>query len=134
MATTWYPAIVERGAMGFGVVFPDFPGCVSAGETEQQVASNAREALGLHIRGMLEDGEKIPEPSSMADIQVDPEVQEAYRVMVPVDLPGKTLRLNITMDEGLVAQVDKAASKLGMSRSGLLAMGARRLIDDEKVA
>jgi predicted RNase H-like HicB family nuclease len=131
MATVWYPAIIERGDKpGFSVFFPDFPGCVSAGDTEQETAARAIEALRLHVRGMLAEGDPMPEPTPLDRVAGDPEVSEAARILVPADLPGKALRINISMDEGLVEQVDRAASKLGMTRSAFLAAGARKLIDE----
>lgn len=50
---------------GFGVSFPDFPGCISCGDDIAQATSSASEALEMHIEGMLEDGEVIPPPSSL---------------------------------------------------------------------
>lgn len=126
MAVRYYPAIVERGPSGFGVFFPDFPGCVSAGETLENVARNAEEALGLHIAGMAEDGDPLPEPSVFDAVPVDPDVNEAARLMVRAELPGRSVRVNMTMDEGLLAAVDKEAKRRDMSRSGLLALAARR--------
>lgn len=136
MTTRWYPAIVERGdTPGFSVFFPDLPGCVSAGDDLQDAANGAAEALELHIRGMIEDDEVLPDPSPIDRLTVDPEVQEAARVWVPVELPGKAIRVNISMDEGLISRIDRAASRLGMTRSGLLAFGARKVLDeDDKVA
>lgn len=49
----------------FGVSFPDFPGCVTAGRTLEEARRIAAEALALHIAGMVEDGQAIPEPSSL---------------------------------------------------------------------
>jgi predicted RNase H-like HicB family nuclease len=131
MAATWYPAIVEcDDSPGFSVFFPDFPGCVSAGETEQVAAAGAVEALRLHLRGMIADGDPIPQPTPLDHVVVDEDVREAARILVPAELPSKAVRVNISMDEGLVEQVDRAASKLGMTRSAFLAAGARRMIDD----
>ena len=130
MATVWYPAIIERGEAGFGAFFPDFPGCVSAGDTQQEAAAGAIEALRLHVRGMLADGDPIPEPTPLDHVAADAEVHEVARMLVPADLPSKAVRVNISMDEGLVEQVDRAASKLGMTRSAFLAAGARKLIDE----
>jgi len=132
MATRWYPAIVEHGdAPGYSVFFPDLAGCVSAGDNLQDTANQAADALALHVRGMLEDGTALPPPSTLDNVNVDSEVREIGRILVPVELPGRSLRINITMDEALVAQVDRAASKLGISRSGLLALGARKVIETE---
>lgn len=133
MAIRWYPAVVEHAREpGYSVFFPDLPGCASAGDNLQDAANQAAEALALHARGMLEDGATLPPPSTLDDVRVDPEVREIGRILVPLELPGRSLRINITMDEALVAQVDRTASKLSLSRSGLLALGARKLIDDEQ--
>ncbi|MGB8601761.1 MAG: type II toxin-antitoxin system HicB family antitoxin [Rhizomicrobium sp.] len=129
MATQFYVAIIERGAEGFGAFFPDFPGCVSAGDTIQETARNAEEALRGHVAAMVRDGDAIPPPTTLDDIPADPEVTEAARVMVPASLPGRALRLNISLDEGLVGEIDRTAATLGMSRSAFLADAARRVLD-----
>ena len=49
----------------FGVSFPDFPGCITAGESLEDARRMAGEALGFHILGMIEDGEPVPEPSTL---------------------------------------------------------------------
>lgn len=81
-----YPAIVERGICGFGVSFPDFPGCVSAGDTFDEAVRSAAEALAFHVEGMRADGEPIPDPSDLAAAPRDPEVDEVARVRVPLAL------------------------------------------------
>ena len=57
---------------GFGISFPDFPGCVSVGDTRGDAIAQGAEALAFHVEGMVEDGESIPPPRSLADIQKDP--------------------------------------------------------------
>ena len=124
MPVIYYPAVIEAGGHeepGFSVFFPDLPGCVSAGDTIQETARNAEEALRMHLEGMIEDGDPLPAPSALDAIGRDPEVNEAGRVLVRADLPGKSLRLNISMDEGLVEAMDAAASAHGMNRSAYLA-------------
>ena len=122
MASAAYMAVVERGQHGFGVFFPDIPGCVSAGRTPQETFANAEEALSGHLAEMLLDGESLPQPTD--DFEVDPEVDEYCRLLVRVELPGKAVRLNITMDEGLVAAIDRVAS----NRSSFLAEAAREAL------
>lgn len=129
MATRFYPAIVERGETTFGVFFPDFPGCIGAGDSIQAAAESAASGLAFHVRGMIEDGDPIPDPTPFDRIEQDPEIDEAARIMVPLDLPGgKIVRINATLDEGLLSQIDRKAQGLGMSRSGFLAEAARRMI------
>ena len=126
MATIHYTAIVERSATGFSVFFPDVPGCVSAGRTEQEAFANAEEALSGHLAEMLRGGESLPQRSH--DIPPDPEVDEYCRILVRVELPGKAVRLNITMDEGLVAAIDRVAS----NRSSFLADAARAALANRR--
>lgn len=97
----------------------------------EDAALSAEEALALHIRGMMEDGEALPDPTPLDRIERDPEVDEAARVLVRAELPGRTARFNATMDEVLLARVDRAAQAAGMSRSGFLADAARRVLGAE---
>src|SRR5258708_37512234 len=67
-------------ASDFGVSFPDFPGCITAGKSLEEARRFAAEALGLHIKGMEEDGEAIPEPSSLDELEGDPSMEWAVAV------------------------------------------------------
>lgn len=121
MASIYYPAIIERGTDGFGVFFPDLPGCTSAGTTIQEAAQQAEEALDMHLTGLAEDGEAFPEPSEIDAIVVDPDVDEAARLLVRGERPGRSVRVQVSIDEGLLARIDKVAK----NRSGFLADAAR---------
>lgn len=85
----YYSAVIERSASGYGVTFPDFPGCVSAGDTIEAAMANAAEALLLHMGGIEEDGDPIPEPSEL-DAPLPDWLAgiEAVRVLVPAIEPG----------------------------------------------
>jgi predicted RNase H-like HicB family nuclease len=121
-----FPAIVEGGRKaGFSVFFPDLPGLASAGDTMQDAALQAEEALQLHIDGMLIDGETLPEPRSLDRIPRDPAVKEVARILVRVDVPStKALRLNVTLPEDLVHRIDAHAN----NRSRFLAEAAERAL------
>jgi predicted RNase H-like HicB family nuclease len=83
-----YTAIIESGETpGYGVFFPDLPGCVSAGDSVQEAALNAEEALSLHVELMLESGEELPDPTPPDQIEADPEVSEVARMLIRVELP-----------------------------------------------
>ena len=64
-----YPAILKKEKDGkYSVSFPDFKGgkfgvCVSCGDTIEEAKDNGKEALKLHLKGLLADGEELPEPS-----------------------------------------------------------------------
>ena len=66
----------------YGVSFPDFPGCITAGDTLEEARKNADEVLPFHIEGMLEDGETLPAPSTLEQIRADPEYQDALAFLV----------------------------------------------------
>lgn len=121
MTAIYYPAIVERSEGGYSVFFPDFPGCTSAGRRVQDAAEAAEEALAGHVLVTAQAGEALPDPTPLDAIVDDPEVDEAARLLVRVERPGRALRLNITLDEGLVAAIDRVAA----NRSGFLADAAR---------
>ena len=121
MAAVFYPAIIERAGAGFSVFFPDLPGCTSYGATVTEVALNAEEALDGHLLVSVQHGDEMADPSALEDIEQDPEVDEVARLLVRADKPGKAVRLNITMDEGLGAAIDRVAK----NRSGFLAEAAR---------
>ena len=64
MRKSIYTAVFEPSPSGgYGVYFPDLPVCISMGDTYADALSNAEEALGLHLCGMIEDGDSIPVPS-----------------------------------------------------------------------
>jgi predicted RNase H-like HicB family nuclease len=128
----FYPAILAAAPDGaVGVVFPDFSGCVSGGETVQAAAVNAIEALSLHVEAMLADGDTVPEPGilgAVPDWLAEDSSSILGHCLVPVDIATKAIRLNITMDEALVHRLDAAAAAEGFTRSGYLAQAARERI------
>ncbi|ARR55311.1 HicB family protein [Rhizorhabdus wittichii DC-6] len=121
MATVYYPAIVERAGKGYSVFFPDLPGCTSAGATLQEAARAAEAALEGHLIVTAEAGEALPDPSDLDELERDPEVDEAARILVRGEKPGRSVRINITMDERLVAAIDRVSR----NRSGFIAEAAR---------
>lgn len=127
----FYVAIIERGKHEFFAFFPDVPGCTSSGESVQQAATNAEEALHGHLTLALEHQEALPEAASLDAIAVDPEVDEVARVLVRFDVPSRSVRVNITLSEDLLAAVDRFAKGHGFTRSGLLAQAVREHIRAE---
>ena len=62
-----YAVIFERGKDGeaaWGAYVPDLPGCISLGDTREEIERNIREAIELHIEGMRAHGIPVPEPTS----------------------------------------------------------------------
>jgi len=61
-----YIALIRKEpGSDYGVEFPDFPGCITAGVDLDDARRMAAEALALHIQGILEDGQTLPTPSKL---------------------------------------------------------------------
>jgi predicted RNase H-like HicB family nuclease len=126
-----YIAIVDKEAgTDFGVSFPDFPGCITAGKDIDEAKDMAQEALTLHIQGMLEDGDQLPDPSRLEEIMSDPDYADAaaYLVVSVPDAKPRTVRVNVTVPEMTLKKIDAAAKKRGMSRSSFLVHAAQNAI------
>lgn len=130
----YYIGVVHKSEDScFSVSFPDWPGCVTGGDTLQDASARAHEALELALAGVVEDGDPLPEPRGLDAVVADPDWSDgdAY-IVVGLDVPERAVRVNISMHEGLLHRVDAAAKARGMARSAFLAEGARRLLDDDK--
>jgi predicted RNase H-like HicB family nuclease len=68
-----YAVVIEKGPTSYGAYVPDLPGCVAAGETEEEVRTLIQEAIEFHIEGLRQDGRPIPPPSSQI-VYVEPKV------------------------------------------------------------
>lgn len=117
----------------FGVVFPDIPGCFSAGDTLDEASRNAIEALAAHVRWLETDGDPVPPPRSLDEIVSDPALAEdredATLIAIPLvrDL-GSTTRINVSLDLGLLKAIDTEARARKQSRSAFIASAVRKEI------
>ena len=122
MKKIYYPALIDKDAESdFGVSFPDFPGCVSAGETLEESLLGAQEALSGHVALMIADGDALPKPTSLEEVAAEREPSTVAITLVPVVLPGRARRVNVTLDEALLEEIDQISN----NRSGFLAEAAR---------
>jgi predicted RNase H-like HicB family nuclease len=123
----------KDGKSDFGVSFPDFPGCVTAGKSLDEARRKAPEALAFHIAGMMEDGEKIPKPSKLDDLAGDPDRQNAVAILVTTDFPkSKTVRVNVTARENQIELIDRLARQAGMTRSAYMVQSATSGVTHKK--
>ena len=76
-----YPAIFDYADDGISVEFPDLPGALTSGDSDEEALHMAKDCLALHLYGMEQDGDAIPEPSRAASI-----VTEANQVVVLIDV------------------------------------------------
>jgi predicted RNase H-like HicB family nuclease len=113
----------------FGVSFPDFPGCITAGKTLEEARKMAIEALTLHMAGMIEDGDLLPKPSNLDELASDPAMKGAVAVLVSAEPPEKTVRINITARESQIQAIDKLALESGMTRSAFMVYASVRIAE-----
>ncbi len=129
-----YVAFIHKDPQSsHGVSFPDLPGCISAGDTADEALRSAGEALAFHVAGMEADGEMAPTPRGLDDILADAEladqIEGATFALVPlIRERGASVKVNVSMDAGLLEAVDTAARERGLTRSAFLASAARNEI------
>ncbi len=109
----------------YGVMFPDFPGCVAAGRTLDVALDAAREALAFHVEGMRQDRVKIPVPRDLETIRAAKErwIDWTNAIVVFIALlpaPSKQERVNVMIDRRLLRAADKRAKAAHQSRSALV--------------
>ena len=120
--TSYIALIRKEPTSDYGVEFPDLPGCVTAGTDLDDARRMAREALALHIQGLVEDGDEIPSPSALETVMQDP--VNAGTVAVLIEAPvrvSSAMRVNITLPKDLIEAIDRASP----NRSRFLADAAR---------
>jgi predicted RNase H-like HicB family nuclease len=62
-----YAIVIEKAEANYCAYVLDLPGCIATGATIEEVESNMRGAIEMHLAGMREDGEPIPPPSSRVE-------------------------------------------------------------------
>lgn len=121
MTTTYIALMRKEPASDYGVDFPDFPGCVTAGHTLEEARQMAAEALAGHIETMLSHDEPLPDPSTLDQVMTHRWNRNAvaFLVTVPAGKP-KLIRVNISVPEPELRAIDAIAQRLGKTRSSLL--------------
>ncbi len=117
----FYLAIIEKARDGYGVFFPDLPGCTSFGATISKAAKNAIVAAQAHAALAQEYGETLPDARAPEAIPSDPEVEEVARLLVPVEVGDEPVRVNISLPASALAALDRTAKELSLTRSGAIA-------------
>lgn len=130
-----YVAVVEKETdSAFGVWFPDVEGCFSAGDTLDEAVANAATALRQHVEALESAGRAVAAARNVEIVLCDRDVKAAVKagaLLFAVPLladAGRTVRINVSLDKGLVDQIDEAASARGLTRSAFIAQAAREKI------
>ena len=132
MTTQYYLGVVESEPdHAFGIWFPDMPGCFPAADELEDLPRIAGELLRQHVEALQSNGRTVPRTRALAEVMTDRQVLEALAkggttMLVPLLAdPGRTVRVNVTVERGLLDQIDEAARARGLTRSAFLAQAAR---------
>lgn len=126
----YYALVHKEPDSAYGVQFPDIEGAFSAADENEDIVSNAAEALKLHGSDM-----ELPPPSNYEAVVSRPDVarelaQGAVLIRVPyIESDATLVRANLSIERGLLNAIDQAAAARGLTRSGFLAALARREIE-----
>ena len=121
-----YFAVFEPAKSGgFGVYFPDLPGCASYGDDFEQATKMAEEALGLHLYEMEKDNDEIPNPTkNPSQLPIEPETEQGYCISIVTIYPdlvknrieNRAVKTNVTIP----AWLKEVAEEQGINFSQLL--------------
>jgi predicted RNase H-like HicB family nuclease len=127
-----YIALIHKASdSDYGVSFPDFPGLATAGRTLDEARAMAEEGLAFHVEGMIEDDEAVPEPATLDTVMNDPAARDGVVTLISLKPPTKrAVRVNVTLPEDILAEIDRYAENRGLTRSGFLAHAAKRALED----
>ena len=106
-------AVFEYAEDGINITFPDLPGCISCAEAEnmEEALKNAKEALGLYLFGMEQDGEEIPKSSAINEIKLKqncvPAVIEVFMPSVRASVKTSFVKKTLSLPAWLSALADE---------------------------
>ncbi|RXT00967.1 type II toxin-antitoxin system HicB family antitoxin [Ammoniphilus sp. CFH 90114] len=100
-----FPALLDYAEDGISVEFPDLPGCLTCGDSEEEALRKAKEAMALHLYGMEQEGELIPEPSKVKSIAAERNqavlLVEAWMPPFRHDMENKAVKKTLTIPKWL---------------------------------
>lgn len=106
-----YPAIVSFDSDGISIEFPDLPGCLPSATNEEEIFRVAKEALELHLYGMEEDNEEIPEASKLPNISLEENqivlLVEAWMIPLRDKMATKSINKMVTIPKWLIEAADR---------------------------
>src|ERR1700738_5078612 len=120
-----YPAVLERGRKGsFVSWFPDFPGCVAAGRSQEETIEKAEDKLAQAVDVLFEQGRPLPVSTPIERIVLPKGCDLLAYFGVGVDPPDPSERVNVYLPKSLIGRIDRRAAELGMSRSRFFGLAA----------
>ena len=129
---TRYTVLIDGEAGGYGVVFPELPGCAAMGATLDEALVNATAAAG----DWVEISGQAPTPRSIEALRIDPDVASAISAgatlaSVPLVLAtGAPVKANLSLDAGVLAAIDAEAHRRKLTRSAFIELMARHALPE----
>ena len=132
-----YVALIDGEPGAYGAIFPDCPGCTAMGATIDDTLESAAEALREWMAERVVDGLGVVAPRTAEVIKGDPAMAEELTGSVLATVPllldaSRSVRANLSLDAGLLAQIDEAARERGITRSAFMASAAREKISAQR--
>lgn len=117
-----FPALFEseEGVTGYTVSFPDLLGCHTEGDSLEEAFDMAKEALSLHLYGMEEDGDDIPNPTTPDKLPI---VQDGFYTFIEARtglIRDKELNRSVTKNATLPKWLEVESTKAGLNFSQVL--------------
>src|ERR1700730_5993805 len=123
-------ALIHQTNEAYSASFPDFPGCTATAIDPDDIMAKATDVLAQHIRFMIDNGCEWPQPRSLSRLADDPVFLTASAgamiALIPYTPGTRGVRLTITIDEALLASIDRAAEAVRETRSDYLGEAVRR--------
>ncbi len=132
---TYIAYVFKDPHSSFGVSFPDLPGCYGAGDSYEEALESAKISLREYALAMEEDGNDLPTPRLYTELQSDAtEAIEFDRVAFVAEVHlvtmGSRKRVNLSIDDQVLAAIDRACALAGVNRSAFMAGAATAWMQD----
>jgi predicted RNase H-like HicB family nuclease len=123
------PIAIEPGDENhaFGVVVPDMPGCYAAGDKLEETYANAKEAVDAHLETLIDEGTPLSERRTLDQHRLNPDFAGFTWGSVTtrnIAALKKAIRINLSLPEALLHDIDAYAQASRLSRSAFLALAA----------
>jgi len=133
---TYIAYVYKDPHSSFGVSFPDLPGCYGAGESYEEALENAKISLREYAQALSDDGDSMPKPRTISNLAGDAAEaieldKAAFVTEVPLITVGSKRRVNVSLDDKILAAIDRACAVAGVNRSVFLSEAAKEWIREK---
>ncbi len=113
-----FPAILNYADDGISVSFPDLPGCLTCAHDTETALSRAKEALGLYLADSEQEGEDIPVPSDISNLQLEsgdiPALVEVFMPSIRDRISHKSVEKTLSIPAWLDHEAEAAGADFSL--------------------